>query len=151
MSNKRPREAVTSPAPAKGFGTGDGRSEKAAEICSEWLAHNAEQETLTRRWQELESHLIHRHDWFRLSQPERNAMPEAAELKAMEDHLEALCGSKMRLLCELPGIAATTAEGVTLKLRVAIASVFPDENLEAHNLLRSILEDLQAMLGTRAG
>ncbi len=78
-------------------------------------------------------------------------MTEAAELKAMENRLEALSESKMRLLCELPGIASTTAEGVTLKLRVATASVLPDENPEAHNLLRSILEDLQAMFGTSAG
>jgi hypothetical protein len=150
MPSECPQEAATRLALANGPETGDGRPDHASEICSEWLAQHAEHETLTRRWQELESHLIREHDWFRLSELERNVLPQAAELEAMEDRLRSLFESKMQLLSELLRNAATTAESITLKLMVATASVLPDENLEAHNLLRSILDDMQATFATRA-
>lgn len=150
MPSEHPREAATRLALANGPETEEGRPDHASEICSEWLAQHAEHETLTRRWQELESHLIRDHGWFRLSELERNALPQAAELEAMEHRLASLFESKMLLLSELLRIEATTVEGVTLKLRVATASVLPDENLEAHNLLRGILDDMQATFAMRA-
>ncbi|MFO3797824.1 MAG: hypothetical protein ACK8QZ_11185, partial [Anaerolineales bacterium] len=98
-------------------------SEEAVAKCLNWLAWHDEHDELIRRWQTLESRLIHQHNWFRLSETARNVLPEAAELKSLEDRLNTLFESKQRLLCDLPSISATTAQGIQLKLCVAIACV----------------------------
>lgn len=116
--------------------------DKAAVQCSEWLTWHANHERLTMRWQALETCLIHHHGWFGLTEQERCGRPEAAELRAMEDELNALFDSKQERLRELPDIPARSARGLVLKLSVATASVLPDENEEAHHLLRSVLDDL---------
>lgn len=124
--------------------------DKAAALCSEWLAWHTDHERLTTRWQALETCLVRHHGWFDLTEQERCGRPEAAELRAMEDELNALFDSKQKRLRELPDIPAKSARGLVLKLSVATASVLPDENEEAHHLLRSVLDDLLAITGFRA-
>lgn len=67
----------------------------------------------------------------------------------MEEELNVLSDSKLQRLRELPDVPAATAQGMVLKLAVAAATVLPDENKEAHLLLRSLLDDLKAMSGLR--
>lgn len=124
--------------------------DKAAALCSEWLTWHANHEQLTMRWQALETCLIRHHGWFGLTEQERCGRPEAAELRAMEDELNDLFDNKQQRLRELPDIPATSARALVLKLSVAAASVLPDENEEAHHLLRSVLDDLLALTGLRA-
>lgn len=146
--NSTQTKAMESPAmPLAGISSG--RCDTAAEIASEWLEQHAEHAALTRRWQAVERQLIYEHNWFGLSEADRPALPEAEVLKAIEGRLTELFEGKRGLLCELPSVAASSAQGIILKLRVAAASVFPDENEEVHNLLRSILTDLQRLLAIK--
>nr|WP_290916106.1 hypothetical protein [Hyphomonas sp. 34-62-18] len=111
-------------------------------ICQNWLRLNAEQDALTLRWQELESFVGREYNWFRLSEAERQLVPEAAEMAAIDQSVDALFNTRQDILSRLPDIKAASLYGVSLKLSVAAASVLPDENAEAHALLKSTLNDL---------
>lgn len=143
MPSKSPRQTMDSPAPALFPSSGKATTDKAASACAEWLAQNSEQENLAKRWQRLESHLINKNDWFQLSERQRAALPEAAQLQAINDRLDELDASKQRLLVMLPKTATTTTHGLACKLSVALALVHPEENEEAHTLLLSVMKDLQ--------
>lgn len=117
----------------------------AIAACETWLARREEHESLTRRWQRLETRLIREHNWFTLSRRERAALPEAAELDAIDDRLDDLHALNQDVLAALPAIAATTTQGLASKLAVAVAYVRPDENEEAHDLIRSVLRDLRTI------
>lgn len=120
-------------------------ADPAVAACETWQACHAEHEGLTRRWQKLETHLVRQHNWFRLSRRQRAAIPEAAELDAIDDRLDVLHAQNQNLLLALPRIAATTAQGLALKLAVAAEHVPPEENREAHHLIKSALRDLRTI------
>jgi len=117
-------------------------------LCRNWISLDTEHEALTRRWQSLENYVVREHDWFRLSDAERRLLPEAAEMSGIEARLGALSESRSDLLTRLPDVKAATLQGVALKLSVAAASVFADENPEAHALLQCTLDDLHRILET---
>lgn len=116
--------------------------DSAACLCIEWLARNSEQEQLTSRWQALETRLFRDHNWCSLSEAERKSLPQAAEFDALNQKIVALHDLNREQLTTVTDLAATTVHGLVCKLSVALAIVLPDENEEAHELLRSILRDI---------
>jgi hypothetical protein len=122
-------------------------SDPAIQTCNAWQACQAEYEDLIKRWQTLETHLIHNHDWCRLSRRQRAAMPEAVELDAIDDRRDAVFDRKQQLLAALPRISATTPRGLAAKLTVAAAVIHRHENAEGHELITSVLRDLRNMAG----
>jgi hypothetical protein len=119
----------------------------AVEACNAWQACQAEYEDLIKRWQTLEAHLIHNHDWCMLSRRQRAAMAEAVELDAIDDCRDAVFDHKQQLLAALPRISATTPHGLAAKLTVAAAVIHRHENAEGHELITSVLRDLRIMAG----
>ncbi len=119
-------------------------------IANRWLAVHAVHEALTHRWQSLETYLFREHNWPRLSRRQRVAIPEAVELDAIDDRLDALHEERESLIVALPGAAATTMHGLALKLAVATAHIRPEYSAEGHDLLKSIQQDLKAMTGAAA-
>lgn len=119
-------------------------------LCQDWIRLDKEHDALTRRWQELETHLVRARNWFKLSDAERQLVPEAVEMRAISKNLGALFASRSDLFTRLPQMKAASLQGVCAKLKVAAASIFPDENPEAHALLQNTLMDLQTLLETGA-
>lgn len=119
----------------------------AIQACRAWQACRAEYEDLIERWQTLEAHLIHNHDWCSLSRRQRAAMPEAVELDAIDDRRDAVFDHKQQILAALPRISATTPHGLAAKLTVAAAVIHRHENAEGHELITSVLRDLRNMAG----
>jgi len=115
-------------------------------VCQNWLRLNAEQDALTQRWQELEGFVGREYNWFRLSEAERQLVPEATEMAAIDQSVDALFNTRQDILSRLPDMKAMSLYGVSLKLSVATASVLPDENAEAHALLQSTLNDLSSLM-----
>ncbi len=72
-------------------------------------------------------------------------MPEAVELEAIDQRLEALYETRQDLLATLLNVPATTQQGLALKLAVAAIIVMPDDNEQAHNLITSALQDLHTL------
>ncbi|WP_148205778.1 hypothetical protein [Hyphomonas neptunium] len=123
-----------------------GAADPVIPVCQKWLRLNAKQDALTLRWQKLESFVGREYNWFRLSEAERQLVPEAAEMAAIDQSVDALFNTRQDILSRLPDIKATSLYGVSLKLSVATASVLPDENTEAHALLQSTLNDLSSLM-----
>ncbi|MEH6809008.1 MAG: hypothetical protein V7651_09150 [Hyphomonas oceanitis] len=121
------------------------QTDASVDVCRAWLAREEEHEALIRRWQKLENYLIHERSWLELSEQECAAIPEVAELDSIDERLDALHATKHGLLTALPALRASTPQGLALKLSVAAIIVRPDENEDAHNLVISILRDLQKL------
>lgn len=122
-------------------------SDPAVLACRAWQACRAEYEDLTKRWQALETYLFHDHDWCRLSRRQRAAIPEAAELDAIDDRRDELSDQEQQLLMVLLQTSATTLRGLAAKLTVAASIVRPYENAEGHDLITSVLRDFRSMTG----
>ena len=121
------------------------RMDPSVDVCRAWLAREEEHEALIRRWQKLENYLIHDRDWLELSEHECAALPEVAELDAIDQRLDALHEKRQELLASLPKVSSTTPQGLALKLVVAAIIVMPDENEHAHNLIVGVLRDFEDM------
>ncbi len=124
-----------------------GQGDRAAAACETWLAQEAEQEQLIRRWQKIESHLFSAPNWTKLSFAERELFPESEEMDRLNTRITTLSEQNKILFSALPTIAATSARGICRKLAVAMIRVCPDENEEAHLLLGSILRDYLLLHG----
>lgn len=119
----------------------------AATVSQDWLARFAEAKALASEWQKLEAYLITERNWFKLTLRQRKAVPEAAELEAIDSQIKELAEVQRELLLILPSLVAQTPLGLASKLAVAAASVPLDENEEAHRLIESILHDLLLFTG----
>lgn len=121
--------------------------DNAAEVCEKWLANEAEQEQLIRRWQQIETRVYRTLNWAKLAPEEREQYPENQEMDRLNERILKLSDENAVLLSSLPTLAATSSRGVGRKLAVAMIRVCPDENEEAHLLIGSILRDYLALHG----
>lgn len=119
-------------------------------VCETWLALDAEHRLLIDRWQKLESQLVTRNNWFNLPPQEREALPEAAQLQAIENQLDALAVKRQELLRLVPLEACASASDLKLKLAVVLACVPEDENEDAHGIVKSAMIDLATLLEANA-
>lgn len=121
------------------------RMDPSVDACRAWLELEEKHQALIRRWQELDDYLIRERYWCDLSRQRCAAMPEAVELEAIDQRLEALYETRQDLLATLLNVPATTQQGLALKLAVAAIIVMPDDNEQAHNLITSALQDLHTL------
>lgn len=123
------------------------QDDRAATACETWLAQEAEQEKLIRRWQKIESHLFTTQNWAKLSAAEREEHPENEEMHRLNTRITTLSEQNTILFSALPTMTATSSRGICRKLAVAMIRVCPDENEEAHLLIGSILRDYLQLYG----
>lgn len=114
--------------------------------CQAWICLDTEYEALIQRWQKLESHVVREYNWFRLSEAERQLVPEAPEMSAIEARLGPMLESRNERLARLQHMRAASLQGILLKVAIAVKSVPADENPEAHALVKSTLDDLRALV-----
>jgi|GEM_PF-649934 len=119
------------------------QTDQAETVCTEWLKRDADQRELAERWRKLEGFLIREYNFFKLSERERAVFVEADSLDLISGHLDELYKRNKKLLHKISMARATTAQGLSSKLRVALALVHPDENKDVCILLRSILHDIE--------
>lgn len=112
--------------------------------CAEWLALDLEIDRLTLRWSQLEALMVREHHWFGLTNVERRALTEAAEMYEIDDTLEALFRQRERMLEPLSSLKADTLHGVASKLAVA-ARLLQYEEHPAQALVASALRELAGM------
>ncbi len=122
----------------------DGKDE-ALEACSVWLARNAELEQLIGRWQRLETTLVRDESWFERSERQRRVHPKTSELGALDERIADLHTQNQALAAHIHKLVASSAKGLHSKLSVVLANVRADENKAAHDLIRSILRDLDML------
>ncbi|MEO1964601.1 hypothetical protein [Hyphomonas sp.] len=117
----------------------------AVGVCQVWFELEARQRALIERWQELETRLIRRGYWSDRSHKVCAEMPEARELDAIDILLNALDKERQELFRALPGVSATTAQGIKLKLDIFASAMCLDENGVAFELVASIQRDLKVI------
>lgn len=146
MAGKSRRQAFAQRGHSQALDFDARAADEAAEICSGWLTRHAEHEKLIRRWQRLEARLIHEHDLFKLNKRDRASLSEARELDAINARLLVLYKQNQKALVALPAVAATTTDGVVSKLSVALANIDRYESKATHQLIQSVLRDLETVM-----
>jgi hypothetical protein len=123
-------------------------NDPAVLACRAWQTCQAEYEDLTKRWQTLETYLFRNHNWSKLSRRQRAAIPEAAELDAIDDRRDELSDQEQQLLMVILQTSATTPYGLAAKLTAAASIIRPYHNAEGHDLIKSVLRDFRSMTGS---
>ncbi|HEX3363448.1 hypothetical protein, partial [Phenylobacterium sp.] len=62
-------------------------ADDATRLCTRWLANEAETHRLWRRRDDMEGDLFHHHRWSSLTEAERQALPQARALHAIDARL----------------------------------------------------------------
>jgi hypothetical protein len=102
---------------------------------------------LGRLWSRRERWLAARFPWFRMSEEERRALPDAQALYEIDARCDALWSENERLLRRLARSGATSLEGVERKLVVVSRAIEAEEFPDEHRLLRSAIGDLVVIGG----
>jgi hypothetical protein len=120
-------------------------AEDCIPLCNLWMAREAEQMRLFRRLDEAEEALFRHHKWSLLTPEEREALPAAAALRAVQAQLNDLSELRQSLASRLPRSRATNREGVMLKFEVVNRELHIDDFPAIHGLLKSAVRDLAAL------
>lgn len=120
-------------------------SDEGTRRCSNWLAIDAKIARLQKRWGDLESWLVKKHNWFKLSPAEQQALPWAKELHDIDGCLDVLFEKREALLEALPASGSANLESVMARLAVVERLIWADEHPEAHALIAGCRRDLAAL------
>jgi hypothetical protein len=120
-------------------------ADDATRLCTRWLANEAEQHRLWRRRDDMEGDLFHHHRWSSLTEAERQALPQARALHAIDARLARIHAEREALAPKLPLTTATSRQGVMLKFRVVSDELEIQDFLDIHGLLKSAVRDLAAI------
>lgn len=114
----------------------------ATHLCKLWLANEAERDRLLRRWGDVEADLMEHHDWRSLTDAERQVLPQAVALQAIDAQLERLFAERQAIAPKLPLTIATSRQAVMLKFEVVTRELDLKDFPVIHGLLRSAVYDL---------
>ena len=113
--------------------------------CERWFAVEAERERLSAEWGRHESFLAREFNWFRLSEDQRRALPQARKLDDIAVELEALDRKSDALLKALPSTPAASVAAVVANLTIATRLLYPDGYEEVHGLIVRAVRDLKTL------
>jgi len=125
--------------------TGSVPTDPAVELARHCLALHRENEQLHRRWGDAEAWLADNHDWFKLTEAQQRALPEARKLYDIDQRFAVLKKERPRAMRRLRRTPAKSLAGAIGKLRVVAAAIEPDEFPSAYRLLEATIRDLQAL------
>jgi hypothetical protein len=122
-----------------------GAGDPALVVAQRWSGLEIEQRRLTLEWQNVETWLFRRRDWQKLSDAERAAVPEAAQLGVIEDQLAIIAKTYDALLPLLKTTAATTRAGVLARFEALLWFLDSTDHPDARALLESCQRDLRRL------
>lgn len=117
----------------------------AVELARQCLALHRENERLHRHWGDAEAWLADNYDWFKLTEAQQRALPEARKLYDIDRRFAALKQERPRAMRRLRRTPAKSLAGAIGKLRVVVAAIEPDEFPSAYRLLEATIRDLNAL------
>lgn len=110
-------------------------------VCARWLAIDFEIDRLALQWARLETQMAREFGWLSLSQVERRALPQAAEMFEIEERLDRLADEREHGLTSLAKLKAEDLHGVASKLAIA-ARVLRHDGGPAHQLVADAVNAL---------
>ena len=114
-------------------------------LCERWIAANAEIDRLAVAWSRHEDLLGRNYNWHRLSQAERDAIPDGRRLDDLDSQMDALGWECDALVRALPTTPAASTEAVIANLTVAAGLFYADDHPDAHGLVQRAIRDLKAL------
>jgi hypothetical protein len=120
-------------------------SANATELYWHWVQLDRQIERLLLRWGDIEAWLFERHEWHRLSEAKRAALPEGQALGATDAQLKRLCRERDGLLDRLPRRGANTIDAVAARLAVVERLLYREDHPEAHDMIVGSRRDLTAL------
>jgi hypothetical protein len=120
-------------------------ADDASRLCTRWLANEAETHRVWCRRDDMEGDLFHHHQWSLLTEAERQALPHARALHAIDARLARIHAEREALGPKLPLTTATSRQGVMLKFRVVSDELEIQDFLDIQGLLKSAVRDLSAI------
>jgi hypothetical protein len=118
--------------------------------CATWIALDQEIDRLSLRWSQIETALVAEFPWFQLSQAQRRALPQAAELFQIDERLEVLFHQRRRDLKALAKLKAQTPHAVASMLAVAARVLLYDES-PAQPFITTAVRELAGMACEKCG
>jgi hypothetical protein len=115
------------------------------ELARHCLVLHRENERLHRRYGTVEAGLADNHDWFKLTEAQRRALPAGRKLHDIEERFAILAKERPRAMRNLRRVRSTSIEGALGKLAVVAAAIAPDEFPSAYRLLKATINDLRAL------
>lgn len=111
--------------------------------CAAWLALDAEIDRLGLRWSELETILVRRKRWERMTPEERGELLPSEEMDAIDKQLKPLFDQREAWLAALPAVGARDLYGVAAKLEVAL-QVMVHQQGDGYDLFKATMDELRA-------
>ena len=134
---------AASAAPVVAGAGGGEASDPAMARCAEWLALDAEIDSLGLRWSDLETILGRREQCERMTPKERGALAPSDEMDAVDRQLEPLLEQRRAWLEALPTVRAGDMDGVVAKLEVALR-VMVHQHGDGYDLFEATMEEFRA-------
>ena len=116
-----------------------------AEIGAQWRVARQAEAALVARWSSIETWLIHNFGWADLTDDEQRALPEAAELHAIDTQLQQVDTDRHQCEVALIGLPAASRDDLQVKLQVVADLLNPADHAVAHRLLTTAIEELKAL------
>ena len=141
------RSLIGAASAVSAIGSGAGASLASKDTvaqCAAWIALDLEIDRLALRWAALETLMARDHGWLALSQAERRALPEAAEMFEIDDTLEVLSCRRERMLKPLSRLAGDTPHAAVSKLAVAARLMLQEES-PAQPFVANVVRELAEM------
>lgn len=120
-------------------------ADPAVELARQCLALHRENERLHRRWGDAEAWLADNHNWFKLTEAQQRALPEARKLYSIDQRFAVLKKERPHAMRRLRRTPAKSLAGAIGKLQVVAAAIEPDEFPSAYRLLEATIRDLQTL------
>lgn len=115
------------------------------QIIEQWMALEAERESLHVAWGDHETWLVDQYDWFKLTTEQRSAIPESRRFKEIDRRFEEIGHEQMALFEALPETPATDISIVVASLSLAAAILLPEDYPGVHGLITRAVRDLKLL------
>ena len=120
-------------------------ADPALVVAKRWCSLEAEQRRLIYQWQDWETWLFANRNWPKLSEAERDAVPEGAQLHIIDNELDQIDKLYDALLPVLKKTPATTREGLFAKFEALLHFVVQDEHPDARAILKTCIRVLERL------
>lgn len=115
------------------------------EIIHQWMALEAERESLHTAWGDHETWLVDRYDWLNLTAEQQRAISETKRFDEIDRRFEEIGDEQAALFDALPETPATDTSTVIASLSLAAAILLPEDYPGVHGLISRAARDLKLL------
>lgn len=115
------------------------------QIIQQWMALEAERESLHTAWGNHETWLVDHYDWLKLTAEQQRAIPEAKLFDEIDRRFEEIGNEQAALFDALPETPAADTSIVIANLSLAATILLPEDYPGVHGLVTRAVRDLKLL------